>query len=93
MSLFVAQHQHAPERCPAADPRMGPMLLTHLSAHNAASHGITIQAEAVVNAAHTLYSGPTAWYNAMRVMAPRRSSSSATTSIRQSASSRPCSAR
>ena len=48
MSLFVAQHQHAPERCPAANPQMGHMLLAHLSADNAASHGITIQAEAVV---------------------------------------------
>ena len=55
MSLFVAQHQHVPERCPAADPQMGQMLLAHLSADNAASHGITIQAEAVVNDAHTLY--------------------------------------
>ena len=55
MSLFVAQHQHVPERCPAADPRKGQILLAHLSADNAASYGITIQAEAVVNDAHTLY--------------------------------------
>ena len=55
MSLFVAQHQHAPERCPAANPQVGHMLLAHLSADNAASHGITIQAAAVVNDAHTLY--------------------------------------
>jgi hypothetical protein len=55
MSLFVAQHRHAPERCPAADPQMGQVLLAHLSADNAASYGITIQAEAVVNNAHTLY--------------------------------------
>jgi hypothetical protein len=55
MSLFVARHQHAAERCPAADPQMGAMLLQHISAQNAAAHGITIQGEAVVNNAHTMY--------------------------------------
>jgi hypothetical protein len=34
---------------------MGSMLLRHLSAENASGHGVTIQAEAVVNDAHTLY--------------------------------------
>jgi hypothetical protein len=55
MTLFVAVHQHAPERCPAGDPTMGPMLLNHLSAANAAEYGVTIQAEAVANDKHTLY--------------------------------------
>jgi hypothetical protein len=55
MALFVTRHQHAPEQCPAADPQMGPMLLSHLSSDNAARYGITIQGEAVVNNAHTLY--------------------------------------
>jgi uncharacterized protein DUF3303 len=55
MTLFVAIHQHAPERCPAGDPSMGPMLLSHLSAANAAKYGISIQAEAVANDKHTLY--------------------------------------
>jgi hypothetical protein len=32
MTLFVAIHQHAPERCPAGDAAMGPMLLNRLSA-------------------------------------------------------------
>lgn len=55
MTLFVAVHQHAPERCPAGDPAMGPMLLNHLSAANAAQHGVSIQAEAVANDRHTFY--------------------------------------
>jgi hypothetical protein len=55
MTLFVAVHQHAPERCPAGDPSMGPMLLNHLSAANAAEYGVSVQAEAVANDRHTLY--------------------------------------
>lgn len=55
MPLFVAVHQHAPERCPAGDPGMGSMLLSHLSAANAAKYGVSIQAEAVANDKHTLY--------------------------------------
>ena len=55
MTLFVAVHRHAPERCPAGDPSMGPMLLNHLSVANAAQYGVSVQAEAVANDKHTLY--------------------------------------
>jgi len=55
MPLFVAIHRHAPERCPAGDPSMGPALLNHLSPANAAQYGVTLQAEAVANDKHTLY--------------------------------------
>ncbi|MGA7672685.1 MAG: DUF3303 family protein [Nitrolancea sp.] len=55
MSLFVVQHQHSAETCPARDPQMGPMLLTHLSAKNAAAHDVKIHGEAVINGAHRLY--------------------------------------
>lgn len=55
MALYVVQHRHAAETCPARDPQMGPMLLQHLSPQNAASFGIAIQSEAVINGAHTLY--------------------------------------
>lgn len=55
MALFVVQHSHSPETCPARDPQMGAMLLQHLSPANAAQHGINIQSEAVVDGAHTLY--------------------------------------
>lgn len=39
---------------PAGDPAMGPMLLDHLFAANAARFGVSIRAEAVANK-HTLY--------------------------------------
>jgi hypothetical protein len=55
MALFVAIHQHPADQCPATDPQMGSMLLKHLSPSNASAHGVTIDAEAVVNDAHTLY--------------------------------------
>jgi len=55
MTLFVAVHQHAPERCPAGDPAMGTMLLSHLSAANAAQYGVSIKAEAVADNKHTRY--------------------------------------
>jgi len=55
MSLFVVQHRHAPDRCPARDPKMAQMLLKHLSSQNTKSYGLTIRAEAVVNNAHTFY--------------------------------------
>ena len=55
MSLFVVQHRHDAERCPARDLHMGAMLLHHLSPANARQSGLTIHGEAVVNNAHTLY--------------------------------------
>ena len=55
MTLFVAIHQHAPERCPARDPALGPALLSHLSPATAGPYGVSLQAEAVANDKHTLY--------------------------------------
>ena len=55
MTLFVAIHQHAPERCPAGNPAMGPALLDHLSAATAGQYGVSVRAEAVANDKHTLY--------------------------------------
>lgn len=55
MSLFVVQHKHSDATCPASNPEMGEMLLTHLSVENAGRYGLKINAEAVVNGAHTLY--------------------------------------
>jgi hypothetical protein len=54
MSLFVVTHKHKAETCPAGDPKMGPMLLKHLSKQNAAASGINIQGEAVLDGKHTL---------------------------------------
>lgn len=55
MSLFVVQHKHDAETCPARDPKMGGMLLEHLGTANAQRSGVSIRAEAVVEGAHTLY--------------------------------------
>jgi DMSO/TMAO reductase YedYZ molybdopterin-dependent catalytic subunit len=55
MALFVVRHQHEAERCPAKDPTMGAMLLSHLSRPNVRRFGIEIKGEAVVQGEHTLY--------------------------------------
>jgi len=55
MALFVVRHQHAAETCPARDPRMGAMLLSHLAEPSAREHGVTVHSEAVLDGQHTLY--------------------------------------
>jgi DMSO/TMAO reductase YedYZ molybdopterin-dependent catalytic subunit len=55
MTLFLVRHEHEPARCPAQDPAMGAMLLNYLSRPNVRSHGLTIQAEAIVEGEHTLF--------------------------------------
>ncbi len=55
MALFVVQHKHSSETCPARSKEMGGMLLTHLSEENAQKYGLKINAEAVVDGAHALY--------------------------------------
>ncbi|MBI4282761.1 MAG: sulfite oxidase [Chloroflexi bacterium] len=55
MPLFVVQHKHSADTCPAGHPQMGPMLLQHLSKGNAAKSGIMVRGEAVVDGQHTLY--------------------------------------
>jgi hypothetical protein len=55
MTLFVAIHQHVPDRCPASNPAMGPALLDHLSPATAGQYGVSVQAEAVANDKHALY--------------------------------------
>jgi Domain of unknown function (DUF3303) len=53
MPLFVVQHQHSPETCPAGHPEMGPMLVKHVSAANASQFGVTVRADAVIDGKHT----------------------------------------
>jgi len=53
MALFVAQHRHSPESCPASSDA-GALLLAHVSAATAARYGVAIQAEAVVDGEHGL---------------------------------------
>ncbi len=54
MTLFVTQHQHNDQTCPAGDTKMGPMLLQHLSDDNASQAGIKILGDAVLDD-HTFY--------------------------------------
>jgi len=54
MALYFVEHRHSPDTCPARDPRMGAMLLQHLSPANAEQHGVKIQGEAVLDGQHTL---------------------------------------
>lgn len=55
MALFLVRHQHEPARCPAQDADMGAKLLNYLSRPNVRAHGVTVEAEAVVQNEHTLY--------------------------------------
>ena len=54
MSLYFVRHVHTPETCPAKDPNMGQMLLTHLSPLNARKFGIDIHGDVVLDNQHTL---------------------------------------
>lgn len=53
IALFVAQHRHPPDQCPAS-PGSGPLLLDRVSAATAARHGVTIEAEALIDGEHLL---------------------------------------
>jgi len=55
MALYVAEHRHPADRCPASNPQMAPFLLKILSGPEAAKHGITVQGEAVAQGRHHLY--------------------------------------
>jgi hypothetical protein len=54
MSLYFVRHQHSADTCPAKNPEMGQMLLTHLSPANARKFGISIQGDVVLDNQHTL---------------------------------------
>jgi hypothetical protein len=53
IALFVAQHRHSPDQCPAS-PGSGPLLLHRVSAATAARYGVTIEAEALIDGEHLL---------------------------------------
>ncbi len=55
MALFVVQHRHEPETCPAQNPAMGAALLVHLAPDSARRFEVEMHGEAVVDGAHTLY--------------------------------------
>ncbi|MGA9839171.1 MAG: DUF3303 family protein [Thermoplasmata archaeon] len=62
MALFVAEHRHAADHCPAGNPEMAPFLLQLLSDEHASKAGLTLRGDAVVRGQHHLYvivEGPT----------------------------------
>jgi hypothetical protein len=52
MALFIVEHEHDGDHCPARDPSMGKMLLQHLEPANAKHQGVHIHADAVQSGAH-----------------------------------------
>ena len=55
MPLFIVIAKHSPESCPAGNPEMGKMLLSHIHHDNASKFGINIQASAGAESQHTLH--------------------------------------
>jgi len=53
MPLFVTEHTHPADRCPAHNPQMASGLLAII--HGAGSAGIKIHGDAVTNKQHHLY--------------------------------------
>ncbi len=53
MSLYFVRHHHDAETCPARDPQMGAMLLSHISPLNARKFGIDVHGDAVLDGQHT----------------------------------------
>jgi hypothetical protein len=53
IALFVAQHRHPPDQCPASSGS-GSLLLSRVSATAAARYGVTIEAEALIDGEHLL---------------------------------------
>ena len=55
MSLFIVIAKHSAESCPAGNPEIGKMLLSHIHQDNAGKFGINIQASAGAESQHTLH--------------------------------------
>jgi hypothetical protein len=55
MPLFVVEHRHPADRCPAGNPQMAPFLLQVLSNAQAQKAGLTIHGDAVAKGQHHLY--------------------------------------
>ena len=55
MALFIVVAKHSPEACPAGDPEMGKMLLSHLDDDSASKFGVKVQSKLGAESQHTLH--------------------------------------
>lgn len=53
MSLYFVKHYHSADTCPAKDPMMGNMLLSHINPVNARNYGVELHGDAVLDGQHT----------------------------------------
>ncbi|CUT00169.1 DUF3303 family protein [Candidatus Chrysopegis kryptomonas] len=53
MPLFIVQHRHDANNCPAKNPELGQMLLKHLASAN--DYKVNIKSEGVANGSHRLF--------------------------------------
>jgi hypothetical protein len=53
MPLYYVKHQHSAETCPAKDPIMGSILLSHINPVNARKYGVELHGDAVLDGQHT----------------------------------------
>jgi hypothetical protein len=53
MPLYLAEHTHRADQCPATNPQMAQGLLQII--HGASEHGIQVRGDAVTAGAHHLY--------------------------------------
>jgi hypothetical protein len=54
MPLYLVQHSHTAETCPRNNPEMVRQLSAHVSAANAARHGVKLLADWVYEPEHTV---------------------------------------
>ena len=55
MPLYVVEHRHPADRCPAGNPQMAPFLLKILSEESASQAGLHLVGDAVARGQHHLY--------------------------------------
>ena len=55
MPLYVVEHRHPADRCPAGHPPMAPFLLKILSEESARQAGLHLVGDAVARGQHHLY--------------------------------------
>ena len=55
MALYLVEHHHSAESCPAQNVEMANALAGHIAPENAAKFGVRVVSDAVVEGEHTLF--------------------------------------